>query len=448
MKQLFVAILALGCLVASAQSIVKEEPLGVYGAQHWTLSNGINVYVKATKLTPGWLSIQGVSPGGLSQNYRPEDAPSLKQLNTVIAVSGAAGKSAVELGRMLRADSARMRTYAEKEEEGFQGRCKNTGLETALKVMQLKVLYPQIDTAAVNKYVRINKQANAKHQDPKFAFADSIFSNVFGHHPIGSEKVSDYDLDHLDNDCVLRVYRDRFSDLGDMSVFVVGDFNVDSLKAMVVKYIATLPSHGRVEKPKDIGYHLFNSTKTSRFTGEMAEPQDKVYFFWTANVKYTLKNYLTAQLTGRIMSDIWLNDLREKRGWTKHIDSHCSVVDSDNGDSDPVVFFPFNATVTAGKGEATREIVLADLKRAGATGITAAQLKEQKDYYRRMHKESMQDNSYWMSMLQNYVLNDGLDFHTPYESTLSSITRADVRAFVSHLLNDGHQLNLMMTPKK
>ena len=245
MKKALLAILALGSLVVSAQSIVKESPLGAYGAMHWTLSNGINVYVKASKLQPGWITIAGTSPGGYSHNYTPAQASSLKQLNTVMAVSGAGGMTAVELGKMLRADSARMRTYVERDEEGFAGSCKRTGLETALKVLQLKALHPQIDTAAVNKYVAVNKKANAKHGDPKFAFADSIFANVFGHHPVGSEKVSNYDLDHIDLDFILQVYQDRFADLSDMSVFVVGDFDPDSLKTLVVKYIATLPGKGR-----------------------------------------------------------------------------------------------------------------------------------------------------------------------------------------------------------
>lgn len=442
MKKTLFAILALGSLVTSAQSIVKESQLGAYGAVRWTLSNGINVYAKATKLQPGWLTIAGTSPGGYSHNYTPAQASSLKQLNTVIAVSGAGGMTAVELGKMLRADSARMRTTVERDEEGFQGSCKSSGLETALKVMQLKMLHPQIDTAAVSKYVAITKKANAKHDDPKFAFADSIFSNVFGHHPVGSEKVSNYDLDHLDTDYILSVYKDRFADLGDMSVFVVGDFNSDTLKALVLKYIATLPGKGRTEKPVDIGYRLFDSSKTLRFSAKMAEPQDKVYFFWTTQVEYTLKSYLTAQVAGRIMSDVWLNDLRGKRGWTKHIDSHCSVVDTDGG---PVIYFPFNATVTAGKGEAARQLVIDDLKRMARGNVTAAQLKAQKDYYSRVHKENAGTNSYWMQMLQNYVLNDGLDFDGPYQSTLESITRADVTAFLARLINKGRQLNLMMT---
>ena len=216
--------------------------------------------------------------------------------------------------------------------------------------------------------------------------------------------------DHIDLDFILQVYQDRFADLSDMSVFVVGDFDPDSLKTLVVKYIATLPGKGRVEKPVDIGYRLFDSSKTLRFTAKMAEPQDKVYFFWTTQVDYTLKNYLTAQVAGRILSDMWLDDLRGKHGWTKHIDSHCSVVDTDGG---PAIYFPFNATVTAGKGEAARQLVLGDLERVARGNVTAAQLKAQQDYYSRVHKENMGTNGYWMQMLQNYVLNDGLDFDGP-----------------------------------
>ena len=90
--------------------------------------------------------------------------------------------------------------------------------------------------------------------------------------------------------------------------------------------------------------------------------------------------------------------------------------------------------------------MLDDLERVARGNVTAAQLKAQQDYYSRVHKENMGTNGYWMQMLQNYVLNDGLDFDGPYQSTLESITRADVAAFVARLLNKGHQLNLMMTP--
>lgn len=443
---LIVILLASASLTAGSQRIVSESAVGKYDAQHWVLSNGIHVYVKHTTASPGRIVIAGEAPGGFSVNYRADDASSLKVMNAVMMMSGAGGKTARELGAMLRADSATMRTSVEKTSEGFNGTCRQEGLETALSVMRMRVTAPQIDTAAVNRYLKSQKEQMSKRDDPKFAFADSIFSYVFDHHPVGSEKISLWDLDHIDTDRILAVYKDRFKDLSDLRVFIVGDYDEETLKRLVVEYIATLPCAGRIEKPRDIGFHLFRGNETKRFTAKMTLPVDKIYYFWTARAEYSLKSTLVAKMAGRIMSDLWLQKLRQKE-WAKHIDTHCSVVDAQNADDDPVIFFPLNITLPAGKADAASKLVIKALREMAQTGPTQEQLDEQKRYCKQSHDESLKSNRHWMGILQNYVYNQ-LDFEENYEGELDSITPDDIRLFLKDLLENGHQLHLVMTPEQ
>ena len=139
-----------------------------------------------------------------------------------------------------------------------------------------------------------------------------------------------------------------------------------------------------------------------------------------------------------------LREIREDRGWTYHVDTHCSVVQDMNSDNRPVIFMPFNVTVTAGKGAETRQVVEETVASVAKNGVTAEQLNNVKQYLRKVYNEDLDDNTYWMVMLKD-INKYGIDFHTDYLKTLDGITSDDVRDFVRTLLA-GPRLILTMDP--
>jgi hypothetical protein len=85
-------------------------------------------------------------------------------------------------------------------------------------------------------------------------------------------------VNKVDLNRVLEVYRDRFADLSDITLYIVGDFDTDSLKTLLGHYVASLPASvdGRYESPRDIGYRLYDHHIDTRWTRKMENPQDKV----------------------------------------------------------------------------------------------------------------------------------------------------------------------------
>ena len=247
----------------------------------------------------------------------------------------------------------------------------------------------------------------------------------------------------MNYDRILEVYRDRFADVSDMTVYLIGDFDRDSLMMLTELYIAALPGNGRIEKAKDIGYHLFSGDRKNYWTRKMETPQDKVYFFWTGDCPYNARNVLLAKLAGQVFTGIFRDELRENRGWTYHVDTHCSVVTDQNGDDGPVTFMPLNVTVTAGKGAEARDIIEQTIKDVAARGITTEQLDKVKKYYRKVYNEDIEDNTYWMAMMRNWVKN-GVNLDNGYLELLDSITVADVQDFVARYINTGNRLILLM----
>ena len=423
--------------------IVEQQVLTEFDAEQWVLSNGISVLVKPTKIKSGEVVIAGASPGGLSQNYLPEDAASLKAINAVMALSGYGEFTGNDLKKALAGKDVKMRTFVSKTEEGFQGASSRSDLETAMQLLYLKLTSPHKDDNAFNAYLEQNRTRLLNQNDPKYEFADSIFANVFCHHPLGAEKLTLEDVGQVNYDRIMEVYKDRFADCSDMTVYVIGDFDRDSLMMLTERYIASLPGYGRNEMAKDIGYHLFAGDVRNYWTRKMETPQDKVYFFWTGDCPYNASNVLLAKMVGQVFSGIFREELREKRGWTYHVDTHCSLVTDQNGEDGPVIFMPLNVTVTAGKGAEARDIIEQTINGLAVDGITDEQLDKVKKYYSKVYDEDIEDNTYWMAVMRNWIKN-GVNLDKDYLQLLDSITVADVQDFVARYINTGNRLILLM----
>jgi len=436
-------------LPAATGSVVNVQQVPQFDVTLLTLSNGVRVMTKQTSLHPGEVVIAGAGPGGLSQDYRgAADAPSFKAFSNVMSVSGYGQFSSNDLKKVLAGKDVKMRTFVSKTEEGFQGSATRHDLETAFQLLYLKLTQPHKDEAAFAAWLQGQRSRIANQgADPKFEFADSIFANVYNRHPLGGERLTLDELNQVDYDRIMQVYQDRFADMSDITLFIVGDFDADTLQQLLCRYVATLPANGRHEHPRDIGYRLYDHHIDNRWSRAMENPQDKVYFFWTAPCDYNPRNVLLAKITGQVFTNIFRQQLREERGWTYHVDTHCSVVADQNGDDAPVIFMPLNVTVTAGKADETRQLINQDVQDVAHKGITQQQLDKVTAYLRKVNAEDVTDNTYWMSMMKYYD-KFGIDFHNDYINILNSITPADVQQFVATYILPATVLNLTMTPQQ
>lgn len=428
--------------------IVFTQTIPELDATLWTLDNGMHVYVKHSQLKPGEVVIAGAGPGGLSQNYRgASDAPSFKAISNVMSQSGYGAFSSNELKKFLTGKEVKVSTFINKTEEGFQASSTKNDLAIAFQLLYLKLTSPQKDEASFATYLK-NTRNHIENQgsDPKFEFADSIFAHVFRHHPLGAERLSLTEIDQVDYDRIMEVYKDRFSDMSDINMFVVGDFNEDTLRTLVCRYVASLPAGGRMEHPKDIGYGLYDRMVDVRWTRHMENPQDKLYFFWTTEFDYNLRNNLVAKITGQLFTNLLRQQLREDRGWTYHVDTHCAVVADLNGDAPAVIFMPLNVTLEKGTAEQARAIITEDIRSKADDGFTQEELDKVKKYLRKVHQEDIRENGYWMTVLRIYDKH-GQNHASTYEQTLDGITTEDIRQFIATHLANARVLNLTMTPQ-
>ena len=81
-----------------------------------------------------------------------------------------------------------------------------------------------------------NREAN-----PQVAYNDSVSAILYGHHPrLQPIKVSN--IDRVSYDRIWQIYNERFSDASGFKMVLIGNIDMEKLRPLLCKYIATLPS--------------------------------------------------------------------------------------------------------------------------------------------------------------------------------------------------------------
>lgn len=411
-------------------SILDSKPYIFEGATEYMLSNGIKVIAWQAKDTPGQIFIRGIGLGGLSQNYNEKDAPTLKMINETLAACGAGNRSANEMKRLGLGRKINTSVNISNTEETVESSTTPEDMEDAFRMIYLKSTNLTLDLPSVKAMLAAerNKLRN-RHVNPIQVMGDSIHRNVYSRHPLGAKTTVEL-IDHVDPELAMNVYRDRFGDMADFTFYIAGDFNKDSLENCLERYIASLPTNGRMETPKDINYRFTQANQTIDFTREMSSPVGVIYNFYTGNGDYNLTNVIAATAFGQILRTRLLAELREKRGWTYSVQGHCSVTAGMNGTDSPSIMMPNYIKVEPGHEDETNAYVNATVKKMMTDGVTKEELDKVKEYLAKSYFENITDNAYRLVVMRAKE-RFGQDMHTDYLSTLENLT--DIRPYVKDL---------------
>lgn len=429
-----------------AGSVVDVMDDKLFGSTVWTLSNGIRVHLLKTAYTPDRVIIAGYSPGGFSAGYDPALAPEYHLVNEVLAAGAYGGHTATELRRMTTGKDVRVDLTIDNMEERVSAVTSPADMETAMQMIYLKTTAPGRDDNAFNSIIENQRmKLSSQNSNPTFTMADSIHYYVYDRHPLGA-KLSKDDLDKVSYDRIIGMHRDRFGDMTDFDFYIIGDFDVDSVRPLVERYMASLPAAGRREEPRDIGYHYIKGRERMNFTTPMETPQTIAYTFYNYPCEYNLPNVIKGHTFGSLMQSALLKDLREARGWTYSIKTHGGVGAGMNGNDPSNFIMPVYIRVAPENADSTFAIVADTADSfADVANISDEELLKIKQYMLKSYRQNQEDNSYWLTVLHVYD-KFGRDMHNGYEAIVESLTPADVATFVKEVVLPANRVQMSMSP--
>lgn len=377
-------------------TIVAERTIPELEVTEWTLSNGVRVVLKPTDFKNDEVVLGATSPGGTSL-YPDSVITSATFADAVAGLGGLGTLSATDLRKVLSGKVASANPSIGERTEGFSGRSNARDVETMLQLVYLRFTAPRRDSSAFVAFRQTMQTALANMSaSPQKAFTDTLTAVVTRNSP-RVRPVSAELFDEIDLDRAMAIYRDRFADAGDFTFFLVGAFTLDSLRPLVERYLASLPSTGRVETARDVG----PVPPTGVITKEVrkgSEPQSMTMLIFSGPFEWDVEqNHLLASL-GEVLSNRLLDNLREKLGGTYSVSAQIQA----NRDYPPVYvgFVQFGSAPD--RVEELEAAVLAEIRALADSGPSEEELVKVREGQIRGAETAMKTNQFWVSRLSDY----------------------------------------------
>lgn len=132
--------------------------------------------------------------------------------------------------------------------EMINASCATKDLETMMQLVYLTFTDIHRDEDAFAAWKEQMKAVLTNYaNDPQFIFSDSLSATLYNHN-IMREPLKAEDIDLINYDRILEIAKERTANAADYTFIFVGNFDIDSLKPVVEKYIASLPANKNRDK--------------------------------------------------------------------------------------------------------------------------------------------------------------------------------------------------------
>ena len=428
-----------------AGSIVSEKEDKEIGSTIFSLSNGIKVHYKFVDKNKNDVNLSAVSYGGQSL-LEVDDLPSTALLGNVIQMSGLGAFSSIDLPKVLAGKKASSRASVGNTSESVSGSSSTKDVETMMQLVNLRFTKPRFDE---NSYNVLMQQVDAflirKSEQIQSKMQDSVTTILYGkNHP--TERLFDKKLmSEMSFDKMKGIYTSRFSNAGDFTFFIVGDVTKETIKPLLEKYIASLPTTDKREDWKDNSVDWITDNIDKDVYLEMKDPKTNVRVVVKNDMEYSLKNSILMRAIGDVLQLRYTESLREEEGGTYGARTRGSISRRPSQEATISVTFDCNPALA----EKLIAIVHKEIEGIKNGDIQQADLDKTLTNYLKEREESKNYNKYQMSLLKNSVM-EGYNMNDPknYENIVNSITIKDLKNIAKKLLKNSKSYEIVFKPKK
>jgi zinc protease len=424
-------------------AIAAERAIADLGARELRLGNGVRVILKPTDFKADEVLLGAWSPGGTSL-LDDRDA-ALAGLGVAAVRAGGLGSySQIELGKALAGKAASVYPALSSTRQELRGSASPKDLETLFQLVYLTLTAPRADTAAVAALrQRLHAVLANRGADPESVYGDSLSAVLASHSP-RARPLTPALLDSLDLDRALRTYRERFGDAGDLTFVLVGSFDVDSIRPLLVKYLGALPALGRHEHFRDVD-PLPPEGVVRKVVRKGVDPKSRVDLFFSGPFEPTLENRVALQTLAQVL-DIHLRDvLREQLGGTYDIGASASSA------REPRARYSLQVSFGCApeRVDSLTARVFREIERLRAQGPDTADLAKVKEQTRRQREVALKQNGWWLDRL-SYAAAYDPDFGSVLAGGTAQerVSIADVRAAARRYLDPAHYVEGMLLPER
>ena len=426
----------------SEGKIVSEKQLKEFDAIEYVLENGAKVVAKKTNFKDDEVYFRAFSPGG-SSLVADSDYFNLSFAPKFIEESGIGSFNKTELDKYLSDKIVSLSPRISSYEEFLTGNSSPKDLRTFFELLNLYFNQPRADKEAFNA---VKKQWISYVEDaqnnPERLFRDSVSFYTWNKH----FRRKPWSKDLIESVNFFRAYdlfTQRFQSPSDFVFIFVGNFDYDTLKNFIRKYIASIPGNGIKEKPKDDGVRYFNGKIDKVFKKGM---ENKSYvrlilsnpFVWDLKERFMLK--ALEQLLGIRLREV----LREDKGGTYGVGAWFQTRKFPQPDYSLNITFGCDPT----RVEELTNDAIGVLKEVTTKKEDQIYLTKIKEIFKRDLEVNLKENWFWTDLIYNYY-NDNypLNYIDVYRKMIENLTLDDLLTYAKKYIKFDNFAKFVLYPE-
>lgn len=422
--------------------VVTRTENAASGYSEIVFGNGARVILKPTDFSNDEILFSASSPGGISL-YPDSDLMSASFASAIISQSGLGSFDQTTLQKKLAGNTASIKPYIGEIREGLTGSCSPADLETLLQLNYLYFTGVRKDEDAFGSFIsRMKNGVKPLRTNPQVIFTDTLAKIVSMNSPRIVTVPTDRQINSINLDRALAIFRDRFADAGDFTFVMVGNFQTDDVVRLLEKYIGGLPSSGRIERWRDLT-PKFPSNLVRVDVPVNSEPQSIVALVWKGKFNMTGRNRQAFSMLMDILSIRCRESMREDQGGVYGV----SIDGSASRYPEPRFSVASSWGCSPDRVSELTGTLLGEMDRIRKRGPEEEDLNKVKQSMIRANESMLKENNYWIAALQNHIQNgDPLRSATEYESFVNSFTTKDIMAIASKYLDTKKYVGVTLTP--
>ena len=425
-----------------AGTITASRSIPAVNVTEWKLSNGARVLVKPTDFKADEVLFGAYSPGGSSLASNA-DYMSASLASQIVARGGLGQFNLIDLQKKLTGKVASASATIGETTEGLSGRASPKDIETMFQLIYLDFTAPRLDTAAFQALKnQVAPYLANRGADPDEVFSDTVqvtmSQNNFRARPLTAATFAE-----VSPEKAFAFYKDRFADASDFTFVFVGNVDTVSLKPLVEKYLASLPSMGRKETFRDNGGSAPKGV-VERVVHKGVEPKANTIIDFTGACQYSPETRFALRAMIELFQ-IKLNEsLREQLGgvYSPSASGGCSRVPR----QEYSIEVQFNSAPE--NVEKLSKSVFALIDSLKTQGPTQADVNKVKEEITRAHEVEVKQNSFWLGNIMGREQSgeDITGLLGAYDAMIKNLTASQIQEAAKKYFDTSNYARFVLLP--
>ena len=423
--------------------IVSEKKLKTFDATEWTLSNGAKVVYRFADYEKQSVTLHAISKGGFSL-YDKEDLASIGALVSFMPGFGIGQYDPISYQKVMTGKSAGTNLSLNSSKEAVIGGSTPEDVESMMKLVYMRFEEPRFDREVFdNMMKRYRISLEQKVETPTSIMQDTLKAILANGDP-RSTKLDENYLDQMNYERMTEIYRERFSNAADFTFFIVGNIDVESLKPLVKKYLASIGSTGTREEWKFHSDYFPKGKNEHRIAIKMEEPKAGVMIKMKADAKYTREKAIYQNILKSILDIRFTKNIREKEGGTYGVGVKANM----SLKPKPKLSLDISFQCDPEKVDYLKSLVYKELDEIQKS-VNQSDLDKVVSNMKKSTEKRTESNGFWLSALKTwYEMGENMVGRDYFEDILEDVTTKDIRKAAKGFFKRADVVDVVFVPEE